>query len=79
MRATVTLMLKLHPYGSCREERQGPQLAPTGGSLHATTRQLLGVERTYCNHRRTAEFDPNLPPDAADWRGGLSKTLLDWS
>ena len=27
MVATVTPMLKLHPYGSCREERQGPQLA----------------------------------------------------
>jgi hypothetical protein len=28
MVAMVTPVLKLHPYGSCREEPQGPQLAP---------------------------------------------------
>jgi hypothetical protein len=30
-------------------------------------------------HGNIDASDPILPPDAADWRGGLSKMLLDWS
>jgi hypothetical protein len=48
---TVTLMLKLHPYGSCREERQGPQLAIFHGRRHSAGTEAIGdkVEHTTAN------------------------------
>src|SRR5512132_547446 len=38
--------------------RRGRLLALLCRSQPSTSRQLLGVERTYWKHRRTVEFDP---------------------
>jgi hypothetical protein len=69
MRATVTLMLKLHPYGSCREERQGPQLAPTrsAGERHS----FPVIEGMCCKTRRRTSIAQYLNPIELDFESML--------